>query len=340
MRNKARSEIYKCIYCLTEDTKLSFSKEHVLHKSFGHFQKALSLTCEVCKNCNTYFGDNIDRVLGRDSIEAFLRLRYGIKPSEEYSEIPYNRVTITIHEGYGDWTGVRVVYQPPSVHPLPQLGFPRKGTGDYIYFTLSEVEEGIQLDNFVVNNGSEVRIIAHTKEEYEELISFLKKSNMPLGMAREFSPVKLDEGKLNVKVEFIIDAILARGIAKIGFNYMAKMCGSTFACKDDFNRIRQFIRYGELPPGELRETIEPSSRPLLANDDFNRRRFGHILLVEWDITRRHVLAKVSLFNSIAWTIMLARNVSGIFREIKSCHFYDIQHREVKQWPVFNRELVP
>jgi hypothetical protein len=340
VRNKEQSEICKCIYCLTENTKLSFNKEHVLHKSFGKFQKALSLTREVCKNCNAYFGDNIDRVLGRDSFEAILRLRYGIKPSKEYSDIPYNRLTITVPEGNGDWTGVKVVYLPPSVHMLPQLGFPRKGTGDYIYFTLPEVEKGIQVDNFDVKNGSKVKIIANAKDEYEKLISFLRKSNIPMGTEREFSPVKLDDGKLNVKVEFIIDTILARGIAKIGFNYMAKMCGSTFACKDDFNRIRQFIRYEKLPPGELRETIEPSRQPLLANDDFNRRRFGHILLVEWDITRRHVLARVSLFNSIAWTIILARDVSGIFREIKSCHFYDIQHRVVKQWQVFSRELVP
>ena len=79
---------------------------------------------------------------------------------------------------------------------------------------------------------------------------------------------------------------------------------------------------------------------LLADDDFNRRRFGHILLLEWDITRRHIRARVSLFNSVVWTIMLARNFSGIFREIRSCHFYDIQNRIVKQLPVFSRDLVP
>ena len=340
MKNNGSSETYKCIYCLAENQKSAFNREHVLHESFGKFRGALTLTCEVCKVCNQYFGDDLDRILGRDSFEAFLRLRYGIKPSEECSDIPYNRLTITVPEGNGDWTGVKVVYEPPSVHPLPQLGFPRRGTGDYIYFTLPEVEKGIQVDYFDVKNGSEVKIIANTKDEYEKLISFLRKSNILMGTEREFSPGKLDDGKLNVKIEFIIDTILARGIAKIGFNYMAKMCGSTFACKDDFNTIRQFIRYEKLPPGELRETIEPSRRSLLANDDFSRRRFGHILLVEWDITRRHVLAGVSLFNSITWTIMLARNNAGIFREIKSCHFYDIQHRVVKQWPVFSRELVP
>lgn len=323
-----------------ENQKSAFNREHVLHESFGKFRGALTLTREVCKVCNQYFGDGLDRILGRDSFEAFLRLRYGIKPPEEYFNIPYERLTITIPEGQGDWTGVKVVYQPPFVHLLPQLGFPRKGTGDYIYFTLPEVEKALQLGNLDVDKNTKVKIISNTKEEHEKLTAFLKKIGIPLGAAAEFRPIQLDDNKLDLNVEFIIDNILVRGIAKIGFNYMAKTCGAAFALKDDFNTIRQFIRYDKLPPGELRETIEPSNKPLLANDDFNRRRLGHILFLEWDKTRRHVLARVSLFNSIAWTIKLAKFFSGIFREIKSCHFYDIQHRIVKQWPVVSRELVP
>jgi hypothetical protein len=205
---------------------------------------------------------------------------------------------------------------------------------------VTEVEKGIRLDNLDVDKKTEVKIISNTKEEYEKLTAFLKKIGISLGTTKEFRPIQLDDDKLHVNVNFIIDNILVRGIAKIGFNYMAKMCGPAFACKDDFNTIRRFIRYDRVPPGELRETIEPSNRPLLANDDLNRRRFGHILSLEWDRTRRHVLARVSLFNSISWTVMLAKYCSGIFREIKSCHFYDIQHRVVKQWPVISRELIP
>jgi hypothetical protein len=331
----------KCIYCLEDkQSKDDFNKEHVLQESFGKFRSALTLTGEVCRACNQYFGDDIDRILSRDSFEAFLRLRHGIKPSKEYADIPYKRLTITIPEGQGDWTGVKVAYQPPSVHLLPQVGFLRQNTRDNVYFTLPEIEKGLVLDNVYVAKGSKVKIVANTKEEYDKLITLLKKKNISLETEKEFSSVKLDEGELRVIVQVYIDHIIVRGIAKIGFNYMAKMCGAAFAWNEDFNTIRQFIRYNELPPGELRETIEPSNRPLLADDDVNRRRFGHILYLEWDITRKHVLARVSLFNSILWTIMLAKNFSGIFREIKSCHIYDIQNRVVKQLPVFRRELVP
>jgi hypothetical protein len=120
---------------------------------------------------------------------------------------------------------------------------------------------------------------------------------------------------------------------------MAKMCGGVFACHDDFNMVRQFIRYDKVPLGGVGEIIEPSN-PILEDEKSNLRRLGHILALMWDIKRRHVLAKLSLFNSITWTMILAKNFSGIFREIKSCHFYDIQKFTVNQRPVISRELIP
>jgi len=32
---------------------------------------------------------------------------------------------------------------------------------------------------------------------------------------------------------------------------MAYMCGGTFVCHEDFNMVRQFIRYDKAPLGEL-----------------------------------------------------------------------------------------
>ena len=108
MDKNERPEIYKSIYCLEENEKYSFNTEHVIHKSFGMFKRALTLNKEVCRNCNQYFGNNIDRILSRDSYEAFLRLKYEIKPSKEYFHIGNERLIMTIPHGQGDWTGVKV----------------------------------------------------------------------------------------------------------------------------------------------------------------------------------------------------------------------------------------
>jgi hypothetical protein len=207
MNNAEQLEAAKCIYCLTEKPRSAFDTEHVLPRSFGNFKGALTLTFEVWKSCNSHFGGTTDRILSRDSYEAFLRLRYGIKPVNEYHHLPYSRLMITIPDGQGDWSGVKVAYQPPYARLIPQLGFRLKKTGEYRYFTLSEIKRGITIDDFDVDEGAEVKVISSTHNEYEELISFLKSSNIPLGTERKFSAVKLEDGKLNVNIEFIIDTI-------------------------------------------------------------------------------------------------------------------------------------
>lgn len=347
MPNNKLLATYKCIYCLLDKPKSDFNREHVLQKSFGKFQGALTLIEQVCKDCNSSFGNEIDRILGRDSFEALYRLRYGMK--SEIDDIPYKRLTLTIpKEEQSDWAGVKVEIIGLDqnlliVRRLPQFGFISKSTGDYVYFTLSEIENGLQLDKLDLDKEADGKIISNTSEEWEKLTSFLNNNGLKYELLRDFSPIqpiKDEDNKLKLHAELNIDDFLVRGIAKIGFNYMAKMCGSLFATKDCFNDIRDFIRYNKLPIRDLSTTIKPTNQPLLANDSFNYRRLGHILALEWDITGRHVLARVSLFNSITWTIILAEYFSGIYREIKCCHFYDIQKHSIKELRVFSRNLLP
>jgi hypothetical protein len=43
MDNEERYEVYKCIYCLIEKQQSAFDIEHVLPRSFGNFNEALTL---------------------------------------------------------------------------------------------------------------------------------------------------------------------------------------------------------------------------------------------------------------------------------------------------------
>jgi hypothetical protein len=187
MNDAEQLEAAKCIYCLTEKQRSAFDIEHILPRSFGNFKGALTLTSEVCKSYNSHFGGTTDRILSRDSYEAFLRLRYGIKPVNEYHHFPYNRLMITIPDGQGDWSRVKVAYQPPYARLIPQLGFRLKKTGEYRYFTLPAIKRGIRIDDFDVAEGAEVKVISNTQNEYEELIYFFKSSKIQLETERKFT---------------------------------------------------------------------------------------------------------------------------------------------------------
>lgn len=340
MKDKQQAIFSQCIYCLKNKKKLEFNKEHVLQKSFGKFKNALTLENEVCRECNQSFGNEIDRILGRDSFESFCRLKYGIKHPEEAKDISYERLIITIpEEGQGDWAGVKVGYKPESLYLLSQLGFLQKNTEKYIYFTLLELKKGLHLKTHDIDKKADVKIVSNNKEEKRQLIAFLKDLKIPLGKEKEFTPIKTYDGKVEVKVEFAIDDILLRGIAKIGFNYMAWKCGGKFALKDDFNEIREYIQHGKLEPKRRDEIIKPSTEPFLADDSYKMRRFAHILCVQWDYYKRHIIAQVCIFNTITYTILLAENYSGIYQNIKSCHCYDLKNLEVKELQVINRDML-
>ena len=72
-----------CIYCLQAKSAAAFrDREHVMPHCFGSFRQNLILRKVVCDECNHYFGDDIELIMGRDSIEGILRYRYGIKPNK------------------------------------------------------------------------------------------------------------------------------------------------------------------------------------------------------------------------------------------------------------------
>ena len=85
----------RCIYCLrtklynpSDSTLSEFNTEHVLQaaltKKINH---SFSLKGRVCSACNKFFGDNHDRILSRNTLEAIERIRTGMKPIKELKDI-------------------------------------------------------------------------------------------------------------------------------------------------------------------------------------------------------------------------------------------------------------
>ncbi len=55
-----------------------FPREHVVPKAFGHFHDNLTLR-RVCRGCNGFVAEELELFLTRDSVEALLRVHYGLK---------------------------------------------------------------------------------------------------------------------------------------------------------------------------------------------------------------------------------------------------------------------
>ena len=89
-----------CIYC--RFTTNPFNREHALNEAFGNFktdaQSDFFLRDIVCQPCNQYFGNTIDLVLGRDSTEAVLRYKFGLKSPAKAHELRYKNVGLRFRE--------------------------------------------------------------------------------------------------------------------------------------------------------------------------------------------------------------------------------------------------
>jgi HNH endonuclease len=119
-----------CIYC--KDSDKIFDREHVMPEAFGTFEPDSSVLDCVCKECNGYFGRNLEFALSRDSSEAVLRLRYGVKPASEAKDLQYQKLEIKVGQP-GPWFGATAILEADASGigvepvPVPQVAFRWKG---------------------------------------------------------------------------------------------------------------------------------------------------------------------------------------------------------------------
>ncbi len=121
---------------------------------------------------------------------------------------------------------------------------------------------------------------------------------------------------VELEVEGLIDQTVWRAVAKIAFNYLAKIRGAAYVLHERCDRIRAFIM------GELRERalVRYSRRPILVDDSLHlRTNEMHLVLFE---KRGYALqGRVSLFNSFTYDVMLCPDL-GLIYPIKSGHAFD------------------
>ena len=320
----------KCIYCLEDGEASAFSTEHVLPKALGTFRGNLTLPDCVCTDCNNYFGWNLDLFLTRDSIEALRRLQFGLKPLEEIRDLPLERLSFSVAQE-GEWKGVRLQLKVEDgelvVEPMPQVALAKKGRPGWVYLTEQELADEGQDIAKDVDAKAGIRIFFPSDDVGDRLIALLAARGITFEKKTELPPPPSEGGRVLQEITYRIDPIIRRAVAKIAFNYMAYVTGSDFTYRPDFSVIRAFIRQGEAPDYPLvRETHEP-----ILSSELPRWRGtkDHLITLNWDPSGRHIIGQVSLFNEITYNILLARNFSGLWRDIQRGHRFDISEHRVK-----------
>ena len=311
----------RCIYCLETKGDEQFNREHVIPEGFGMFEGNLVLDC-VCKDCNDHFGRTLDLKLGRDAIEGIDRFRHGVKTPDEYKSL--GKRSTSYHEVMeGPLKGLRCFGTPNTNNEfdmtgyLPQIGLAQADAGPFEYYLFDDVPTKDELTARGFVSPVSFQIFGATVEQG---MAHLEKRGFPRGEAGQ--PTTPFTGRARVDFVFKISHPEFRALSKIAFNYLAAMSSAGIACMPQFNEIRQYVRYGQLPPRPLVkiiqriQAIDPQTlQPVMA----------HYLAVE---RRNHeVIAQVSLFSRNRYVILLSQSPFALDVTFASSHVFNVETRK-------------
>lgn len=338
------AEIVTCLYCPATSEKPFRKAEHVLPQAFGKFEsREGNLTLHnVCPDCNGYFGRKLEQHFGRDTIDAYFRLLSRVKPAEEAAEVGGRRLTFSIEEPgsefHGSWMTLAydrergIVMEAP-----PQVAFRRRDETEWQWYLERDLTEErlseLRTSQFRIYGRAEItaRILDRMRE--------IGLAPAP-GSWTDISDQTKDPTFETVRIHYVIDDVVLRTVAKIAFNYLAWVTEKRvpgFVRREEFAPIRAFIRHGTRP--NWNPVGVGSATADLGDIRKMRITSGHVLVAAWPDPRSVPVGNVSLFNQITYVVRFAERVPGIWWDLYSGHYFDIQKREVREMVGTNPLLV-
>jgi hypothetical protein len=316
----------KCIYCKCEITEGNKSNEHVFPQSFG-CPDTWTMDC-VCRGCNINFGQSIERYLARDSLEGL----WALKKIGSRSGKPIRQMRVKLNvpdeEKYGEFRGA-IVYADFSKKGglfLPSQILLKDDQGNRKFYLLEEIGDERAKKELSKYKDKTKGFWVFAHDDKEEKIAFEKLNEHGIKFdpkIREGFPSRAmeNDGTLRVKIEGLIDDVIYRAIAKMAFNYLAKVKGADFSLASRFDAIREYIRNGIRPEYKIVTIMEGR---ILAEEPRGMYSFeGHIFTIQ--TKRNRVIGKISLTNTFGFYYLVDLGDLGpVWYDLKIGHAYSFK----------------
>jgi len=316
--SKSSKKTKKCIYCKKTDKGIFKGVEHMIPQSFGTFGSETPILDCVCDECNAYFGKKLDQGLARDTLEGVTRYKKGILSRER--RFPKNlHFFLEKIDDNGEYGGAILDgYDPLTGKSLPvasQFWIKNIKKNEWERYRINQIKN-IKITNEVYGSTApgnrEMRIIAPSEEDHDNVIAELKKYNIPYRKKELLSSppfLKNDDHEGNVDVRVIIqgtiDKTKKRALVKILFNFAAYFIGETEILKPKWDKARKFIRYDRKTLlGKLSQepfwTSQEKSNLRYADDSYNLRI---------ENKNGNVVGVIQLYNLFTYEFILVENYS-------------------------------
>ncbi len=280
-------------------------------------QKNLVLHRRVCEDCNTSFGNTMDKKLSRSYWEGLYRFRQEMKPIAEAHELDQSKIKWSVDDletfntEIGQFTEVLgdclILFMTDQTKTI---------------FTFGQLKRN-QLNKLVdISKIQQFRVFTERQDRADAIGVLIK----PYVNEHFELSENLEKHKLTATVTY--DEIALRALAKIGFNYFAKVTEDipSVALESSFDIIRKFIYRGIFPsirPVQLeREMSDFKHDGLSLNGHWARLYKNHDLST--------VVVRMSLFNRWVWKIILSSNYADNSEIPTTSHIWDIDGEVCEQ----------
>lgn len=328
-----------CLYCPATSDRPFPNAEHVLPRAFGKFEsREGNLTLhDVCPECNSYFGRHLEQHFGRDTLDAYFRLLSGVKPAEEAAEVGGRRLTFHIDEPgtefHGSWMSLAYDPEREIVMEAPaQVAFRRRDETEWRWY----LERDITKERLPEFRTCQFRVYGRQESvariaERMEAIGLSSETSLWTDISEETQTPSFEM----VRIRYEIDDVVLRSVAKIVFNYLARVTEDRlpgFVRREEFAPIRSFIRHGTQPAWN---PVSIGDGNVQLADTRTRITSGHVLVAAWPDPRRSPVGNVSLFNQLTYVVRFADRVPGVWWELDSGHYFNIRTRKVTKMVAVN-----
>lgn len=290
---------------------------------------------EICTDCNQGLGKELDEILARDSFESLIRAEKLRPRRGKKDRFRARRIVIRVpnEATFGHFRGARMAvdWQTRKLRPLDQI-IVRDESGKLHSFTENEIA-GADEKLFRDRPPGSIQVIgtpAGVKTLQQWTIS--KGARFTEEPTEIEPPPAASKPAVFLETEGTIDNNVWRGIAKIAFNYLAKIQGAAYVLDDKFDRIREFIK-GRI---DRRALVRFSRQPILAYET-PRLKTNEMHLVIFEREGRGLRGRVSLFNSFTYDVILCPDL-GLIYSIKSGHAFDPVNKQVHKLTGISRRL--
>jgi hypothetical protein len=298
----------------------------------------MTLNDLVCKECNQYFGDNLELALGRDSVFGIVyRSIAGVVTPPKFNKVIRHKRTriepsISCPE-YGDLL-VDLELLPEGNFKATianQIIVMNSTKGRQVHFRVDRLpHKKVLLSLGLKPEEGWIKFFSYADDIPLRVAQFneaLKKADICLMLKeQQFRRLNLKQRNQPLIFKSIIDEPIQRMIAKIVFNYFLYQYPKMTALSDSFREITQFIRYN-LKAAQFLMVMD--YKPLSTNlEQVQSSEFAWYRITTFQSpSNNHILGQLVLFNKIQCEVVLSRSypIRGIPRKSS---IFDIENKRI------------